>query len=403
MPRITSLSSKLLSITSKFKSLNPFKLKKIILGPTGSSSLFSRAISFDGRYALSTDINNPSRVYVFDTELNATTPIAVFYNPDSYTSSFDNFAATGILVKNGYVWVSAAAEDVVENGNLRSNIGVVYRWSLNDINNYTMYTLPSIATQRNQAGFGVAIAQNSSFTLISSSERNFNGQNNMGAVYVYDNNMNLIRRIAPVNNFIDPGLIGLGRTIQLNDNNIALFGATNEKVYLYNVSSGVLLNTFENPNAYGTPEEDRFGLNFAISNTHCVITAFDENDGIKKGVVYVYRLSDYSLISTIINPNIRMNDGLNDDFARSIAITDSYIYVGAPYESNQDNTVTNKGLIYVFSLDGALVGTLNNPLKTGTSNTLFALEQIIIRDNKLITTMQSPPRSLIFDIDESLF
>lgn len=389
MPRLTSLSSKIFSITTN-KSLNPFKLIKTIFKPSGAS-IFSRNISYDGRYVLSTDLGNNGKAYLFDTELNTS---SIVTNPDSYVSAYDDFGDGAALVKDGYIWIGSQGEEVLQNGTLFNGQGVVYRWSINDLNNYTIFNLPSIVTQRSFSTFGAAIASNSQFTLISSGERNTFGQNNMGAVYVYDNNMNFIRRIPHPNNRAGAAF---GLQIKLNNNNIALISSPYDidggKAYLYNIETGTLLNVFNNPNLYNDATLDNFARDIALSSTHCAINAFSETDGTNTGIVYVYRLSDYGLVSTILNPNIR--GGGVDDFSRSIAITDTYIYIGSPYETNVNNS--QAGVIYIYSLNGVLVKTVNNPINT----VLMALENMFIEGDKLITN-DSTGNILIFKIDESL-
>ena len=391
MPRLLSLNTKILTVLSKIK-LGAIRLIKTISKPASASILFNRQLGYDGRYVISTDISNPQKAFLFDTELNTTT---IINNPNSYVSNFDNFGEYIAFVKNGYLWISAATEEVLESGTLRTNIGVVYRWPVDNTSSYVTYTLPTSVAVRNDAVFGIAMDQNSSYTVISSGERNGNTIGSVGVVYVYDADMNFLRRITHPNN---TQFASFGGKVLLNNNNIALISASGDvnggKVYLYDVSNGNLLHTFNNPNIYGAATEDRFGYQIALTDTHCAISATDETDGSVKGVVYVYRLSDYSLISTILNPNI--NEDSN--FGRSLDMSNSYIYVGAPYTIISNTSV---GVIYIFSLNGTLMKTINNPV-AGNGDTLFGLQHIIIKNNKLLTHTNVNYNILIFSIDESL-
>ncbi len=63
-------------------------------------------------------------------------------------------------------------------------------------------------------------------------------------------------------------------------------------VYIFNPATGALLNTLDNPNAYGTSAADRFGNSIAISDSYAVIGAYYEEDSsdVYSGKAYIYTL-----------------------------------------------------------------------------------------------------------------
>ena len=70
-------------------------------------------------------------------------------------------------------------------------------------------------------------------------------------------------------------------------------GGTNSgKAYIFDVTTGSLLHTLHNPNAYGTSDDDHFGYSVAISGNHVVVGAYNEDDagGTISGKVYVYQI-----------------------------------------------------------------------------------------------------------------
>ena len=85
------------------------------------------------------------------------------------------------------------------------------------------------------------------------------------------------------------------------DGNLALVGAIGEddaggttsgKAYIFDVTTGSLLHTLSNPNAYGTSASDYFGYSVAISGNHVVVGAYAEGDagGNWSGKAYVYQI-----------------------------------------------------------------------------------------------------------------
>ena len=59
------------------------------------------------------------------------------------------------------------------------------------------------------------------------------------------------------------------------------------------MTTGSLLHTLHNPNAYGTSANDQFGRAVAISGTYAVVGAYGERDsgGTESGKAYLYQIS----------------------------------------------------------------------------------------------------------------
>ena len=126
-------------------------------------------------------------------------------------------------------------------------------------------------------------------------------------------------------------------------------GTSSGSVYIFSTSTGGLLHTLTNPNAYGTVVSDQFGQAVAISNNYAIVGAPLEDDAayLGNGKAYIFSPSTGSFIATLNDPNIR-TAGLNDSFGYSVAISDTYGLVGAPGESDKANTVPGRGVAYVF-------------------------------------------------------
>ncbi len=71
------------------------------------------------------------------------------------------------------------------------------------------------------------------------------------------------------------------------------FTFVNSGHYLFNVTTGALLLTLDNPNAYGTSASDQFGQQVSMSGNYAIVTASAEDDagGTESGKAYIYKLS----------------------------------------------------------------------------------------------------------------
>lgn len=131
-------------------------------------------------------------------------------------------------------------------------------------------------------------------------------------------------------------------------------GATNAgSAYLFDAVSGSLLRTFNNP----TPAlDDWFGFSVAISGNNVLVGAYlDDTGAANAGSTYLFDASTGSLLRTFNNPAPTSND----IFGSAVAISGNNVVVGAPYD---DYLAADSGLVYVFdAMTGVLRWTFNNP------------------------------------------
>ena len=138
-------------------------------------------------------------------------------------------------------------------------------------------------------------------------------------------------------------------------------GLQSGKVYIYNVTTGALLFTLNNPNAYGTSVDDYFGKSVAVSGNYAVVGASGEDDagGTSSGKAYIYNVTTGALLFTLNNPNA-YGTSAGDNFGWSVAMSGNYAIVCAYTEDDADGN--DSGKAYIFDVTtGALVHTLNNP------------------------------------------
>ena len=161
-------------------------------------------------------------------------------------------------------------------------------------------------------------------------------------------------------------------------------GNDSGRAYIYNVTTGALVHTLNNPSAYGTSQSDQFGEAVAISGNYAIVGAYYEGDagGVQSGKAYIFDVTTGALVHTLNNPTA-YGTSANDNFGRALAISGDYAIVGVRAEDDAGGT--NSGKAYIFNVTtGALVYTLNNPNPYGTSaNDLFGYS-VAISDNYAI-------------------
>jgi len=134
----------------------------------------------------------------------------------------------------------------------------------------------------------------------------------------------------------------------------SVLGARSEKIdgdtsvgraYVINNSDGSIKLTLEDPNAYGSQSYDYFGGDVAINDSYVVVAARGEDPASTSGAgtVYIFDVSDGSLIYTFDNPVPE-----NCDFGASLCISDSYFAVGAPHRTVGSDSLA--GDVYIVAL-----------------------------------------------------
>ena len=125
-------------------------------------------------------------------------------------------------------------------------------------------------------------------------------------------------------------------------------GTTSGKAYIFDVTTGTLLHTLDNPNAYDTSNSDNFGEAVAISGNYAIVGAYQEDDagGANSGKAYIFNVTTGALVKTLDNPNAYGTSD-SDFFARtSVAIDGNYAIVGAYLEDDAGGTASGKAYIF---------------------------------------------------------
>jgi hypothetical protein len=287
-------------------------------------------------------------------------------NPNTSSGTFDEFG--------GAVAISGERVIVGASNNQINGTSTGQAFIFNAITGSLLYTL--VGSYQGNFGHAVAIDGNNaciSAILDGSGGTGYKG----GRVYIY--NVTTGAQLIAINNPTAYGTSDsdiFGSSVGISGNYI-IVGALGEddaggteagKAYIFNVATGALLHTLDNPNPYGTSAIDYFGSSVAISGNYAIVGAQYEDDasGTEAGKAYIYNVTTGALVHTLDDPNA-YGTSASDLFGFSVSIDGNYAVVSATYESDAGGGSSGKA--YIFNVTtGALLHTLDNPTAYGTSS-----------------------------------
>lgn len=320
---------------------------------------------------------NNGKVYVINAASGSV--LLTLDNPNANTSTSTNdFFGSSVAITNNNIVVGTYNESGLQRG-------WVYVFNADGTPAYNMPD-PNIRGSSGADYFGATVAAGGNTLAVAAyGEMNATATNtNTGVVYVYDLSTGSFRYTIDNPNSVGAvsDYFGIGLAMTPSGNYIAVGApmnaysdgsASSGTVYIFNASSGSLVQTLENPNAYSTPANDRFGQVLAMSEEYLLVEAYGEDNANfsesvqqSSGIVYVYDTATWTLRHTLYNPDPYVGT-LGDRFGGArLSISGNYATIGAPGEDEAGNL--NSGKAYVFNLQtGALVATLTNPNNQGAS------------------------------------
>jgi hypothetical protein len=286
-------------------------------------------------------------------------------NPNAFGTSADDRFGWVVAISDSYAIVGAWREDDTYGDSGKAYIFDPSTGSLlHTLNNPNAYSTSS----GDRFGFSVAISD--SYAIVGAYLEDDAGGSSSGKAYIFDPSTgSLLHTLNNPNAFGTTASDLFGWSVAISDSH-AIVGAQSEddaggsssgKAYIFNPSTGALLHTLDDPNAYSTSLGDNFGHDVAISDNYVIVGAPNEDDpgGNTSGKAYIFDPSTGSLLHTLNNPNAySTSDG--DAFAYGVSISDSYAIVGALQEDDAGGTTSGKAYIFNPST-GALLHTLDNP------------------------------------------
>ena len=299
-----------------------------------------------------------------DIALNEYSLVHVLDNPNAYgTGVFDNFGRV-VAISGNYVIVGAYAEDGTSGG----NEGKVYIFDVSTgklirtLNNPNAYGIAS------GDQFGISVAISSNYAIVGAYYEADAGGIQSGKVYVFDvTTGDLVHTLDNPNAYDTSHSDNFGYSVAISGNYTIVGtyreddagGTSSGKAYIFDVTTGALVHTLNNPNAYGTGANDYFGYSVAISGNYTIVGAYGEDDagGTQSGKAYIFNVTTGALVHTLNNPS----PNGSDIFGWSVAISGNYVIVGTPGDAT-GATGSGSGNAFIFNVEtGALVHTIYNP------------------------------------------
>jgi hypothetical protein len=294
--------------------------------------------------------------------------LTTFVNPTP--ASIDYFGFAVAAVGTDRVLIGAYFDDAGV-----SDAGAAYLFSTNG----TLMTTFVNPTPQSSDLFGYSLAGMGSDRVLIGASGDNTGALDAGTAYLFSTNGTLITT------FTNPTPAtgdGFGRTVAALGGDRVLIGAYGDDTgadsagvaYLFN-TNGTLLTTFTNP----TPAVfDGFGFTVAAMGGDRVLigTVWGNAGATDAGAVYLFSTNG-ALLSTFTNPTPAGFDNFGESV---VAVGNDKVLVGAP---NDDTGATDTGSAYLFSTNGVLLASFNNPSPVpgdGFGNSVAALtgDQLLI-------------------------
>ena len=223
--------------------------------------------------------------------------------------------------------------------------------------------------------FGCSVALSNTKIVVGA----YNLTNQTGAAYIFNMDGSYVAMIlAPDRTTSDY----FGYSVAISDTRVVV-GAYSKSIsdysgidvgaaYIFN-TDGTYVTKIMAPNAVPS---GFFGRSVAVSDTKVFVGANGDVNagGIRTGSVYIFT-TDGAYVTKIIAPD----GAVSDSFGYSVAISDTKIVVGAHLDDNTG--VINAGSAYIFSTDGAYITKIIAP--DGAANDYFGYS-VVISDTKIV-------------------
>jgi hypothetical protein len=264
------------------------------------------------------------RAYIYDTATGA-----LLFTLSNSATTYSSLFGYSVAISDSYAIVGAYSfNESVSSNDFSSGRAYIYNATTGALL-FTLINPTSVGTRRLDR-FGYSVAISDSYVAVAAvGERSVSPSYSLsGAVYIFSPTTGaLLRTIS------NPNPVGLaitdvfGSSVAISGSRLIVGAAVDfggpgglvsgaegdasdpfnrsGKAYIFDISTGSLLHTLDNPNAFGTADNDFFGESVAISNSYAAVGTQYEDDagGTSSGKVYLFSdpLVDRSIIKNLLN------------------------------------------------------------------------------------------------------
>ena len=316
---------------------------------------FSQSVAIDGDYAI---VGTP---YAYNSYDIAVGSVTFYWRENGDWTTFPEREAPSDLKNNDHFGNSVGISgDAAIIGACRADncAGITYiynRFSYNNNDNRWGAREKLIASDRaSNDFFGVAVDISGNYAVVGAyMDDNYRGAD-VGAAYVFFRNGRVwqeqYKLIAPDGSSSSY----FGYSVAISGDYIAIGAPSDDNtrgkdagsMYIFK-RSGSVWNLQDKLVASDGASGDRFGYSVDINNNHAIAGSMlnDNANGASAGCAYFFVLSDrWSQASKLT----AVDGFMNDQFGRSVSISDYYAAVGAP---NNDGAGNNAGAVYMYLLN----------------------------------------------------
>jgi len=270
---------------------------------------------------------NAGAAYIFDIDGNQLAKIQASDAED------DDIFGSAVAVSDTRIVVGARREN-----NLAGSAYIF------DINGNQLAKIQASDAEADDSEFGRSVAVSDTRIVVGAPYED-TADADAGAAYIFDINGNQLAKIQASDAEADDAF---GSAVAVSDTRIVV-GAWGEdttasaagSAYIFDINGNQLAKI----QASDAQASDLFGMSVAVSNTRIVVGAqAEDTTATDAGAVYIFDINGNGIAK------IQADDvEENDNFGRSVAVSDTRIVVGAPYEDTNGSSV---GSVYIFDIDG---------------------------------------------------
>lgn len=269
--------------------------------------------------------------YLYDSSTGFIDQTFVSPTPDAH----DHFGRHVALDGNKVI-VGAHTDDTVG-----TNAGAAYLFNATDGSVLQTFLSPTPGTND---FFGYGVASSGGKALIGAFQDDTQGAD-AGAAYLFDETSgNLLhsffKPVSAANDWFGMSVAFVGDDVLIGSPR-SYFHSGNGSAFLFDGSTGSLVQTFTNPSS---STDDKFGFSVAaVGNDKVLIGSYDGDTGaVDAGAAYLFDASTGALLDTFLHTLPTFNDRLG----YSVASAGSKVVVGS---DSDDTGATDAGIVFVYA------------------------------------------------------
>jgi hypothetical protein len=327
-------------------------LLHILNNPDPSSgAYFGRSVAASDTYSIvgAPGATDGGKAYVFNNSTGAL--VRTFNNENAFGSTASDNFGRSVSVSGDIAVIGAPYEDDSYDPT-DSSSGKVYLYYISTGALIRTLNNPDPDNYAYQDYFGNSVAIDGEYIIVGAygQDYSYDQSQDSGKAYIYRTSSSSVYRTLQIDSL--QAYFGYSVAISGNYAIVGAWGYdegsadASGRAFIYQVSTGVQTHNLINQNSYDSYSYDNFGRAVAISGNYAIVGAYQEDDagGLNSGVAYVYDVITGALLQTLQNPNAYAGT-TQDTFGTSCAMSGDFAIVGASGEDAANGLQSGKAYI----------------------------------------------------------